>query len=642
MFIRKVILENIGPYSECTTFDFSTSPLKNIILIGGKNGSGKTTLLKAIKIGIFGTFAFGLKTISDKYIDQLKSLLNYREIDIENAKFKISIFIEIFEEYQSFEYEFSRNWEVKNQRLVEVFDIFLNEKKLDLIDQNRVFEQVKEGFPPKVIDSAIYDGEKIADIIEDNEVSSYIESLFKTSFNLIYFEKLVADTESYIENEALANSMGEKEIEIFELDKKMRQFRQKIKDVDETIANYNKIIFEKQGVKRLNEYEFKKFDGIEKSDKDEILRRINSLENDKAILNQRIKHEIETNFLFLSSRAILEQIDHRMHKEKPNKLLSYIVEIEDYFRDSGFNMSEVKSSLNEQKSNSNHLLNVDTKTEKRIRQILTESNFDRICNFKKDVLEYFEVINNNKKFKEIMNTSNRSELDDIMMKIAEINSEISKYSEKLTDMNVEKAVYEKEYVEIKQSLTKAEAEHKYNRKSENSFDIARDVIKVLEESMTVIKRKNLNKVSALASATFKKILHKENYVSNIEIDDDFIITIFNSDNQKIPLLLLSAGEKQLIVSSLIYSIFKCSNREMFFVFDTPLARLDKDNRELFMKNLIEDISSQAIVLSTDSEINEELFRKIEPRISHTFTLEYNEVSNQTIILDKYFDFEGRD
>ena len=52
---------------------------------------------------------------------------------------------------------------------------------------------------------------------------------------------------------------------------------------------------------------------------------------------------------------------------------------------------------------------------------------------------------------------------------------------------------------------------------------------------------------------------------------------------------LSAGEMQLLVSSIVWAMFKVSGRKETFVFDTPLARLDIDNRLSFINNIIKTI-----------------------------------------------------
>ena len=60
MKIKRLLVENIGPSVIDYAFDFDVSDItKRMVLIGGKNGAGKTTLFNAIKICLYGCFAYG-------------------------------------------------------------------------------------------------------------------------------------------------------------------------------------------------------------------------------------------------------------------------------------------------------------------------------------------------------------------------------------------------------------------------------------------------------------------------------------------------------------------------------------------------------------------------------------------------------
>lgn len=76
MRLLKLRMQNIGPYN-MQEIDFSSTDKHNVILICGENGAGKTTIQKAMKIGLFGSYLYGLKTNSknQNYIDNVKELI---------------------------------------------------------------------------------------------------------------------------------------------------------------------------------------------------------------------------------------------------------------------------------------------------------------------------------------------------------------------------------------------------------------------------------------------------------------------------------------------------------------------------------------------------------------------------------------
>ena len=61
---------------------------------------------------------------------------------------------------------------------------------------------------------------------------------------------------------------------------------------------------------------------------------------------------------------------------------------------------------------------------------------------------------------------------------------------------------------------------------------------------------------------------------------------YDPESIKVDPKTLSAGEMQILISSLIWAMFRIAGRREMFIFDTPLARLDKDNRQNFIEKII--------------------------------------------------------
>lgn len=99
---------------------------------------------------------------------------------------------------------------------------------------------------------------------------------------------------------------------------------------------------------------------------------------------------------------------------------------------------------------------------------------------------------------------------------------------------------------------------------------------------------------------------------------------------------LSAGEKQLMVISLLWSLALCSKKKLPVIIDTPLSRLDSAHRESLIKTYFPYASEQTIILSTDSEINQEYHDMMKDDIGDEFTLVYDDISKSTTIQKGYF------
>ena len=98
----------------------------------------------------------------------------------------------------------------------------------------------------------------------------------------------------------------------------------------------------------------------------------------------------------------------------------------------------------------------------------------------------------------------------------------------------------------------------------------------------------------------------------------------------------SAGERQLLFASILMAIIKLTELQSIMVFDTPLARLDKEHSHSFVNSIIKNAGKQVLILSTDDEIVGNLYESLKPQISKEYILDYDEKNNRTFILEGYF------
>ena len=177
-----------------------------------------------------------------------------------------------------------------------------------------------------------------------------------------------------------------------------------------------------------------------------------------------------------------------------------------------------------------------------------------------------------------------------------------------------------------------------DKKEENSFNIARKLLKVSEEYKDKQVKNYLSKISTLAVKKFDEINKKENYISKISIDSQtYSITLYDNNEIEKSIQILSAGEKQLLISAIVWSIFKLADRNNMFTFDTPLARLDKENRALFVEKILCTISDQVLILSTDEEIVGSLLKIVNKKVNKKYLLENDEKNGKTAIKEAYFE-----
>jgi DNA sulfur modification protein DndD len=99
---------------------------------------------------------------------------------------------------------------------------------------------------------------------------------------------------------------------------------------------------------------------------------------------------------------------------------------------------------------------------------------------------------------------------------------------------------------------------------------------------------------------------------------------------------LSAGDKQIYAISMLWALGKTSGRPLPIVIDTPLARLDSDHRRLLVEHYFPLASHQVIILSTDTEVDQDYFEQLKPSVARAYHLDYDQTQSSTLIKQGYF------
>ena len=148
---------------------------------------------------------------------------------------------------------------------------------------------------------------------------------------------------------------------------------------------------------------------------------------------------------------------------------------------------------------------------------------------------------------------------------------------------------------------------------------AQKVIEFIDELLPRLFSLKTEEVSRAVTDTFKLLSHKK-LVSNITVNEKGESRIFDELGKEIT-VDLSAGEKQMFVTSMIAGLAEVSGFEIPMVVDTPLGRLDGDHRKRILDYWIKT-GRQVILLSQNKEIGPEEYSLLKKHVNKTYLLEH--------------------
>ncbi len=641
MVFTRLELNNIGLYKNKNVFDLEPKH-DNIILFGGKNGSGKTTILDAVKICLYGNRSLGLsKREYEKYIK------NFINKDSYNGYVSLE-FIFITEEKKEL-YKIKRQWSIKN-KFKEEFFIYKNNQIFRDIPSEHWQDFISEILPLGLANFFFFDGEKIEKLAEDfteveliNDIKNLIGiTLIDDLYNslLVIEKKNLKEgsiTPTFIKKiEELEQQKEEKEKEIINYIQDKSQINQKLSFLNKELKAIEKEFYQKGGnlFKNYENLKIKKDLLVKKIEEIKIkIKELSSCELPLAIGLDLIEELI--NQLDIEIKIKKVELERKLLEEKYKSVMKILDNI------------NIPDNL---KSELEKIFSVEDRINGEIIHNLTDEELEYIKftfkNLKEriipDTKELFNLLEASEE--ELLQVSfslenipNEEILEPYIKKIKELEERTVKLKieekdieEKIRQLENEKKNIEKEIEKIKKTI---EVNAKQSR-----------VIELIEKTKSVLERFKEEFINRKISILKREILEalaklerKEDFISDLDIDNKtFSITLYDKFHRVIPLDRLSAGERQIFAISFLWGLAKASGKLMPVIIDTPLSRLDKEHKENFVKNYYPNISHQVIILSTDAEIDEHLYKLMKPFISHTYTLEYNNECMCTKVKEGYF------
>lgn len=653
MIIRNITMINIGAYRGFHEIDLLPQNSQNIILIGGENGSGKTTFLNAIKLGLFGSYGFGYKTENSEYLKYVESLLNHEaKRNIEN-NFEIKINFSSVEGFKRTNYEITRQWRYDQNNLRENLYIMADGSFLNAEAKDQFKSKMKEIMPPQLLDLCLFDGEEISRIVNEDKLSAYLKKMSKVVFNLDTFETLEQDLEKYSKQNLEVEKLESTELELLELNKQEKALRTNINKKISGIEILNNKIFHLEDEYSTIKNDFENYGGLLKQQREETLNKIHVIENERKQRIEEIKQFVSTLLPFYIAKKSLINTRNQIKNESGSQLFNQLNDLLTLEK-----LENLKSELsltdsintNSLKKNILDLLKPDDIVKQFQFASFSESSLIETMyqKIKKDELQINQnkLIKNKEQLKVLSELRHKLKLNDSTSEFSEMINKMEKLNSNLQELKNTREIQESILKELKSSLNNTleqikDIQHtlKNREKTTSSFAESQKIIALSRHFRKLQLQKKLNCIEKKSTQMLNRIFRKQNYINSIHIDyDTYEVSLKDTQDHSIEKRTLSAGEKEILLISLIWAIFKTSGRKTPFIFDTLLGRLDKTHKAAILTEFIPDCGDQAIILSTDSEIDEKHYELLHKNIAKEYRLEFNSSIQETTIIDHYFSF----
>lgn len=643
MIITKLTFHNFGVYAGNNVFEFESS--KPVALIGGMNGRGKTTFLEGVLLALYGANSFAYS--ESKY----SSYGQYLKAFVNTADGSLETYVELefkFENETDERYLIRRSWFGNVQRTRETIQVKKDGQDNTFLTDN--WAMFIENILPSGLSSFFFfDGEKIAELAVENTNAQMKESI-KTLLGISVLDLLDNDI-SRIVNRVGKRSNDKvytKELEI--LRERKNQTEVALQIIDDHIAETSAQIEEAR--KKL---EKAKVDYTSKGG--DIVVQRQDLFTERTALVAKVEQGKETligvaasELPLLLVKDLLEDISVQAAKEHETKLLVYTV-------DKIHSMFATYSNGGDSNSVRDFISYVENKAAEESTEIvfdISDQSFYQLTSLLRNGLMNAQgnMLQNmatcQKGIAKIDEIDSYLSVDIDEKALSKIYKKIKTLEQEIIEHEAALEIAQKQRTGLNGDVMRATSE--YNRFVENMLSnlesdddngrilkYAHHATQVLAEYKIRLQKKKIGTLAETMTKCYKQLANKKHLISRIDMDAvtlDFVY--LNADNQIVPKESLSAGEKQLMVISLLWALAICSKKKLPVIIDTPLSRMDSVHRVALIKTYFPNASDQTIILSTDSEIDKHYYEIMKDTVGDEFTLVYDDELKCSKIKKGYF------
>lgn len=634
MIFHEINLSNIGPFVGKKQIKFNINDNQNITLIGGNNGTGKTTLLNIIKVTLFGSHSFGLRTITNTYVKEIKSFLNIKALNKKNQKYFSEIKYSKVEDFKDTEFCVKREWKLVKGKLIENLIVKKNGKLLNGEETENYQSKLNKSINISLLNLFMFDGEKIASIAESKEVNNYVREIIFSAFNLDIYENMNNDLLSYIEKEKKNRSLSDEETRLLEYSNNIREFELKIR-------NETKLINEKIKTQKDNQLNrdnlFSKFTslgGLDNQKFNEYKDILKTEEITRDDVNKDIRDYLDKNYVFSINKKLLIKAKEQIINELPQKIISLFHYIKSN-SEIKFNQDLIDTIFSNEIISEDPLHNVDEKTLIKLTKKLDLIKKENNKNYLNIFLENYNRQLNIFDIRSMMNNSDEKELEELWSKINDLDNKNKIIEDEIEDINEKILTLRNEIFILEEKIIEEESNINKDKVSNSSYLLANSIMKINRDFIKVKILNEIKKVEEKVTKYFNEIVYKNEFIDKIYIDrNNYDFILHTMDNEVLKSSNLSAGENQILLSCLLKSVYDISMISLPIFIDTPLARLSKLNRLNFIKSIIFNNDTQIIIFSTDEEIVGDKYEVLKEKVANKYLMT-NE-TGQTVLETGYF------
>ena len=655
MILDELVLRNVGTFAGRQVIPLAPpTPDKPIVLIGGFNGVGKTTLLEAIHLALYGALAQPTGRRSGSYENYLAGLIHHGVNPEQGAS--VELVFRAHQQGAERQYRVIRSWRRTGAAVRESLDIEVDGRP-DRTLTSTWSEHAETFLPRGIAGLFFFDGEQIEALADLERSRQVLGSALSALLGLDLVQRLSTDLSVLRRRHRVEQVPDDLRYAVDEREREKTAARQAEEDAAGTAAKA-RVDLERAEKKLFELTERYRSAGGDLLDQHEAAEaRHNRLRSELARVEDDLREEMAGASPLLLASKLLPGLAAQARIESSaarERIIAEVVADRD---------ETIIRQLRDAKVSARTVSTIESFLESDRADRRDSSQVPEIAALKDpgplEFLVSAALPTTRDRIRGLIDRRNsiQADLESAERLLAAIPS-----PESLAPLREQRESAAVEVTAAQATLTQAEdqlASLRQERDRANAqFEVALDraaqanlaaddqrrlvdhidrVSTTLEALRAAAAQRHLKRIGDLVQEALTQLLRKETLVTSIAIDPvTHTVNLEGSRGRQLSAQELSAGERQLLAVALLWGLARASGQPLPVVIDTPLGRLDGSHRRHLLDRYFPHASHQVILLSTDTEIDQDAYQRLRSHVGLAYRLEFDQAVNATRVASGYF------
>ncbi|MEA5165778.1 DNA sulfur modification protein DndD [Enterobacter bugandensis] len=658
MLIKQLVLSNFRVFNGTHVIDLAPKKRQNdnnprpIVLFGGLNGAGKTSILSAIRLALYGRLAYGSSTQQQEYVDELSALIhNGSSLGEQPNEASIELVFIYNKGGEEAEITVTRAWQ-KGKR--DKLTLQQDGKLIQGLSYDQCQGFLNELIPHGIADLFFFDGEKIAELAED-ESGSILRTAVRRLLGLDLIEKLRNDLIIFVKRYQASQLAESQQQKLVDLEEQIKKFAFKTEEILEK-ADFAKSHIDVMSRKiMIQEALLTAQGGAFAQTKAKEKQKVDILLKERDRLEKALRHECDSSLPYAlapkTMSRLLEQIGTEIQIKQAKifetELNNFLMKLNNDISFRSGSSGKIAAEAIEDnlkiyladKPKGELLFDISEREAGIIQQSIEQASksawkrFDLYRNQLAEVEQELEQAAAN-----IARAPEDDQLIDIFEKIRELDRQRELKRQEYRLLLEEAKKTKQQQLDCARQIQKAHDAARNQHSFNSAYNNAQDTITLLEKYSELLTQARVKTLSSNFESAYRKLARKEDLQLNAHINPEtFDVELVDDNHKVINRKLLSAGEKQIYAIAILDALAKTSGRDLPVIIDTPLGRLDSLHRDKLINHYFPYASHQVVLLSTDTEVDERYFvERLRDDISHAYEIVFNAHTKSSTLKPGYF------